>query len=838
MNDVTVVLTASLDGTARLWSLADRTQLGPPLTAHQRTVRAAALGRLDGKPVAITGGDDKRAYVWDLTGLLDDVAIPAPRALIGLSAAVTALAITQRGETTVALVGDKAGMLSLWDLRECKQIGEPVSAHSHFSASYAGVASIAVEESAAAPRILTTGPRDSKLWDLASLRQHGHPLRGHVGLIKGAALIARPQGSLAVTVSADRTARIWDLSISQPAAGHTDSVSCMGFAEIDGRPLALTGGTGGTARLWDLRSRSEIGQILDGHSEEIRFGALGKVNGRLLAVTAGTDGTIRLWDPMGGISLRHLRGHTNAVNQVHLASLSGETALLSASEDGTIRLWDLGTGAHVTLSGHIGGVSRIAVLQTDSGLEVAAVTTHDHVYLWRIGCDRAVYREAHLDLAEAVAPTADGLNVAFLGSQPIALYSREDNGIHAIDIRSALRVGTPILGHTERVTRAVVGQVDHRTVVASIGYDDTVRIVDLDSGTSLGSPISMPTRYASREVQFAFGHVDGAPVGFTCLGEEVRMWDLRSMRPISEPLCGIDHDVTGLAILSPPTKAPGPLLVVTGSYKGAFRIHSLSEGRQIASHCLSNSSTYAMAAASVENEIIAVQGEWQEINIWNVGTQKRLGTLRGPGVIRCLLMHQLDGRWIIVSSFEGSALRVWDVLTQVPVGTPLIGHTAQVTDLASSYGGDLLASTSDDGTARIWNLRTREPIGAPLGDHQLGAKAASLGRLENRDIIVTGDGVGNIRGWDALSGRALGLDIPPHSDAISRLRVSEMNGVTILVVADTNGRICVWDLSSHSQLTEINAESSIQDAALTINAELCIATDMGVAMLKLNGTPK
>ena len=221
---VPVVLTASLDGTARLWNLADRTQFKPPLTAHERTVRAAALGRLDGRPIAVTGGDDKRAYVWDLTELIDGAPIPAPRTLIGHAAEVTAVAITQQKKTMVALVGDKAGMLSLWDLGECQQIGEPVSAHWHYQPNRAGVASIAVEETAAAPRILTTGPEDSKLWDLSSLRQHGHPLRGHVGLINGASLIVRPQGSLAVTVSADRTARIWDLSISQPAVGHTDSV--------------------------------------------------------------------------------------------------------------------------------------------------------------------------------------------------------------------------------------------------------------------------------------------------------------------------------------------------------------------------------------------------------------------------------------------------------------------------------------------------------------------------------------------------------------------------------------------------------------------------------------
>lgn len=829
-----VVLTASLDGTARLWNLADRTQFGAALTAHERTVRAAALGQLDGRPIAVTGGEDKRAYVWDLTGLISGAPIPAPRTLIGHSAEVTAVAITRRKRTTVALVGDKAGMFSLWDLGECQQIGEPVSAHWHFLPHLAGVRSIAVEEAVAAPRILTTGPEDSKLWDLESLRQQGHPLRGHVGPINGASLIVRPQGSLAVTVSEDRTARIWDLSIAQPAVGHTDSVSSLAFAEIDGEPLALTGGTGGTARLWDLRSRSEIGHILDGHSEEVRFGALGKLNGRLLAVTAGTDTTIRLWDPMRGVSLRLLRGHTNAVNQVHLASLDDETVLLSASEDGTIRLWNLATGTATSLIGHIGGVSRIAVQQTGSGLEIAAVTTHHHAYLWRIARDGSAHREAHLDLAEAVATTSNGLNVAFLASCPIVLFSREDNGIHAVDIRTATRVGMPVLGHTEFVRCAVAGQMGGRTVVASIAYDETVRIADLVSGTPLGIPLSIQSRWPDMEMHFTFGHVDGIPVGFTCAPEEVRMWDLRSMKPIGEPLCGGDHDVAGLAIMPAPAAIPGPPLVVTGSNKGALRVHSLSDGRQVAAHCTSVPYTYSMAAASVGDDIIALQGGWRVIHVWNAGTQQRIGTLREPASIKCLLAHQLDGRWIVISTFEDSTLRVWDLLAQAPVGAPLTGHTAEVTDLATSGSKDLLVSTSKDGTARIWDLRTRKVVGNPLGDHQLGAKAVSLGRLDDRDIVVTGDGDGNIRAWDLLTREVLSLGIPPHADAIARLRMQTLNHVPVLVVADTSGRIRVWNLSARSQLMEINAESSIQDTALTDTAELCVATDMGVVMVKLN----
>ena len=226
-------------------------------------------------------------------------------------------------------------------------------------------------------------------------------------------------------------------------------------------------------------------------------------------MTAGTDTTIRLWDPMLGISLRLLRGHTNAVNHVHIASLNGENVLLSASEDGTIRLWDLATGAAIALTGHIGGVSRIAVQQMESSLEVAAVTTHNQAYLWRINNDRSAYREAHLDLPEVVAPTSKGLNVAFIAACPIVLFSREDNGIHAFDIRTGIRAGVPILGHTERVRSAVVGQIDRRTVVASVAYDDTVRFGDLSTGTPIGIPLSIQTRYTDMDALFTFGQVDG-----------------------------------------------------------------------------------------------------------------------------------------------------------------------------------------------------------------------------------------------------------------------------------------------------------------------------------------
>jgi WD40 repeat protein len=312
------------------------------------------------------------------------------------------------------------------------------------------------------------------------------------------------------------------------------------------------------------------------------------------------------------------------------------------------------------------------------------------------------------------------------------------------------------------------------------------------------------------------------------------MWDLHSMLPIGEPLCGGSHDVTALSITPGPVTTPGPPLVVSGGYEGALRVHSLSDGKQVTAHCTSVGQTFAMATAPVGDDIIAVQGGFREIHVWSLRTQQRIGSLSEPGSVHCLVTHQMDDRWIVVSTSEDSTLRVWDLLTRGPVGAPMAGHTAQVTDLATIQGENLLVSTASDGTARIWDLRTHAAVGTPLAGHELGAKAVALGRLDDRNVVVTGDGGGYVRAWDLLNREPMSLDVPPHSDAITRLRFKVLHDEPILVVADTSGRIRVWNLTARMQITEINTESGIQDMALTCNAELCVATEMGVAMLKMN----
>ena len=78
--------------------------------------------------------------------------------------------------------------------------------------------------------------------------------------------------------------------------GHTGGVAAVACTTLDGRPVAVTGGVDGTVRIWDLRTRTALGDPLTGHTGGVAAVACTTLDGRPVAVTGGRDGTVRIWD--------------------------------------------------------------------------------------------------------------------------------------------------------------------------------------------------------------------------------------------------------------------------------------------------------------------------------------------------------------------------------------------------------------------------------------------------------------------------------------------------------------------------------------------------------------
>ncbi|MFF2149664.1 hypothetical protein ACFVWU_44715, partial [Kitasatospora sp. NPDC058190] len=93
------------DGTVRIWDLSTRRQIGDALQGHDGRTRAAAIGVMEGRPVAVTGRYEGAVRVWDVaTGeqLGPELVFPA---------GVTALAVAPGGRLVVGF-GHEVAVLS------------------------------------------------------------------------------------------------------------------------------------------------------------------------------------------------------------------------------------------------------------------------------------------------------------------------------------------------------------------------------------------------------------------------------------------------------------------------------------------------------------------------------------------------------------------------------------------------------------------------------------------------------------------------------------------------------------------------------------------------------
>jgi dipeptidyl aminopeptidase/acylaminoacyl peptidase len=119
-----LLATASDDGTARLWDVATRRQIGTPMTiANGGAVTALAFSP-DGQILA-TGSDDGTARLWDVA-THRQIGVP----MTADDDFVRDVAFSPDG--TILATGSNDGTARLWDVATHRQIGAPMTADSQY----------------------------------------------------------------------------------------------------------------------------------------------------------------------------------------------------------------------------------------------------------------------------------------------------------------------------------------------------------------------------------------------------------------------------------------------------------------------------------------------------------------------------------------------------------------------------------------------------------------------------------------------------------------------------------------------------------------------------------
>jgi WD40 repeat protein len=213
---------------------------------------------------------------------------------------------------------------------------------------------------------------------------------GHTGVIRR--VLITPDGKQVLSVSVDKTVRIWDAATGQlvrvlrPPIGKGPAGELRaGALSPDGAILAVAGwgvldGTQRRSDIYLIGLADGKVRLLRGHGLAIDIVAFSP-DGKLLA-SGGFENSVRVWDVAAGTCPQELKGHESTVTA--LAFSPDSTRLASGSWDQTVRLWTVKTGTQdAVLKGHPHTVMAVA-WRRDGKAVYSGGFNDPHVHVWDV----------------------------------------------------------------------------------------------------------------------------------------------------------------------------------------------------------------------------------------------------------------------------------------------------------------------------------------------------------------------------------------------------------------------------------------------------------------------
>jgi WD40 repeat protein/serine/threonine protein kinase len=420
------LITASLDGVAKVWDVATGTELRTlPLRAvpDVRGASASATFSPDGKLVATAGG--KGIEVWDVTS---EGTKPVPRLTLrgDQFPLMPAVVFRPDGRQLAAIArAPGEGDVKLWNLPTG---AEALTLEASRGEGFHGAAF------SPDGRYLAAGELGIlKLWDVATGRLL-QSIGGHNGQVWGVAF--SPDGRQLASAGADGTVRVWEVPRGEEVVllrGHRGAVRSVAFSP-DGQRL-VSGGMDSTVKVWDLTVHPEYGSVQSsvGEPEAIAFAENGAHlviagrGGKLLTADCDTSALV------GRASQVALAGKW--MTPAEPACLDGEGRWLAgvSQEDPTVaKVYSVLTGQErLVLRGHTLPLSLVTTSLggrciATSGRAPRGEATRSEVKVWDGAEGRPLFELAEPGLSVirlALSPEGDLL--AMTGLQVSSMPGKE-----------------------------------------------------------------------------------------------------------------------------------------------------------------------------------------------------------------------------------------------------------------------------------------------------------------------------------------------------------------------------------------------------------------------------
>ena len=665
------IITASDDGTARVWDLSGQHPVASVLDGHAFQVRAAVFSA-DGSHV-VTSHADGTLRIWDLSRPLFPVVLSHNIGWV-FDAWLSA-------DGRYELSDNGKGTAWLWDLTKpdpvATQLAEQIGRVWDASFSPDG-------------HHVVTGSEDGKarVWDLSEPLRLVHVFEGSKVIGQGLSAVAlSPDGGWVAQGSDDGVTRIWDLSkpespimVLQPEGTQNKSdwvsrkVSRLTFSR-DRRRLAIGYGSGAVI-LWDLSGLQPVPTKLDGLLNlvtAVSFSAAGDA-----VVAADADGSARVWDLSGPRPFATVLPGKFGWSHAAAFQPNGKSVVI-AYQDGTARLWDLsGARQGVTIVGQ----------QTDPVQSVAfrgnSILFATAPYTVRQG-DRVVSGDGTIRLWESPGPhqQAKVLN-EFLGS----------------------------------IDRSSDFSADEHHAVGETA-DGKLRVWDLSKPNPVGAVLGGYSGWVLNVALSASGkRAISAHSDF-----KARVWDLSGPAPaLATVLEGHTNEVTAAAF------SQDGSWVVTGSDDGTSRVWDVSRSKPEPVAVLEGHATGDIVAAfSTDRRQVAIGSkdgpklEDGTARVWNLSGPHPVATdLPGHFAWPTTAAFSPDGGRVVIAHQDGT-VRLWDLSGSHPVATVIDRRIWR----ERNYAVRTIAFNPDGRPRRHWIGRRHSTSVADVSEHRRTLRTGS-----------------------------------------------------------------------------------------------------------------
>jgi len=485
--------------------------------------------------------------------------------------------------------------------------------------------------------------------------------------------------------------------------GHSDDEAVSIAVNHDGKMIA-SGSRDGTIRLWNIKTKKQIGKPLTGHNNGVNSVAFSP-NGKKL-VSGGNDHTVGLWNIKTQELLSKLTEHSGSVSSVAF-SPDGKI-IASGSWDWNIRLWDADTLKPLGKPLMAGDEVTKIIISADNKMLISLSFEDNMISLWDI--------ESRKQIDELECSSSN--NDIFLSPNGKILASYDENIVCLWDVKTRKLMG--ILTEYSFYIHSVLFSPDSKMII--MGHEEyNISLWNVKTQTKSGN-----IEDYINSVAFDSGNkilYDGRNKTI------LYFWNLDFKNRLIDSL--IKHSPSSSSIAFNPD---GKIIAFLGEEKYSNDDNYIYlidfESKKIVGKSLKHFDRVNKISFSPDGKILAL-ASGKNYNDYNI-------------------------------------IYLWDVESKKIVGKPLSGHSQRINSIAFSHNGKILASGSDDTSICLWDVKLKKLIDKiPLSNHSHLFRDGSphpinsISFSPNDDILAFGDSDGIVL-WNIKFNKPLDR-LPPKN---------------------------------------------------------------------------